>query len=1017
MRKLPLRATALILSFILTFGPAASASWAMGSKTHVGTTHLAEGVDYTRQYLWSATYSDLRTERYMEYTPSQLVQPVVSYGDYILSKSTLSSMAATLEAQGKRVIGGINGDYFVVSTGAPLGMVITDGVLRSSASYLHALGFDSDGNAFIGKPELSITATMNGRTLSISGGLNKVRSSTGGYVLYTEDFAATTNHTSPGIDVILVPNTDNLNQSVEVNPDATETENTPNTLIYTDVPIIGGRLSCTVEQVLHSTGSIAIPEGKLVLSIHGEGDQWLLSQLTSLQVGDTVDIDITASDARWETAVTAVGGLHKMVTNGQVEDKLDAGQAPRTAVGIRADGTIVFYTVDGRQSGYSVGASMEQVAKRLVELGCVEAVCMDGGGSTTLGATLPGQGGFSLLSSPSDGTERVISNAIFLVAEQTTPGTAQQLSLSPVDAILFPGSKLRLAAMATDQLGQTVTRYTNNQITYNVPTEGGIISNGILTAGSEAGSYTLEAVADGLTGTSQITIIPTPDRISLRNSETDSAVTALTVEPGQSVHLLVDAVYRNLPMDCQNADFTWGISDNIGTIDRFGNYTAGNRNGSGTITVSAGERTITIPVTVTGYIHTLQDFEGDFLDMGGSLTAQIEPEKRSAYIRFGKQSARLTYNVTDSQFAAVSIHLEPTEQDRYLSLWIYGDGSGNTLTAPFWPNNGTQSELTLAVLNFTGWKQITTLLPAGGGQILALKIKPTGTKSSGTLWLDQATISNQILTDTIAPDISLFLSETALQAEIVDNMDLALWDNQITVTYDGIALDFELDGTRLSAQLPESDGLSHRVTVTAADASGNINRTSIDIPATAEREKPFTDMDGHWASGAVTYLYDQGIVNGVTSNEGMVYLPNNAITRGEFAVMVFRWLGLDLSEYEDVVLPFADTDEIPGWMLNAVKAMYDLGYMQGSAGPGGLYANASTGITRAEAITLLHRIQAKGYAQAELTFDDTSDIPTWAADAVSTLVAQGAVGGNNNHFYPGNTITRAEMAKILSVLW
>ena len=1060
MRKLSFRATALILSLILTFGPAASASWAMGSKTHVGTTHLAEGIEYTRQYLWSATYSDLRTERYLEYTPNALVQPVVSYGSSILSKSTLSAMAAALEAEGKRVIGGINGDYFVVSTGAPLGMVVTDGVLRSSASYLYALGFDAEGNSFIGKPELSITATLNGHTLTV-GALNKVRSATGGYVLYTEDFASTTSHTSPGIDVILTPNTEKLNQSVDVDLDVTETE-TPvapspapaeetdgqepshiadssglteenldtllpeegtapveeiqDTLTYSAVPVIGGRISCTVEQVLHSEGSIAIPKGKLVLSIHSEGNRWLIDQLTALQSGDTVDIDITSPDPRWETAVTAVGGLYKMVTDGQVENGLDAGQAPRTAVGIRADGSTVFYTVDGRQSGYSVGASMTQVAKRLVELGCVEAVCMDGGGSTTIGATLPGQNSFSIVNSPSDGAERTVSNAIFLVAEQSEPGTAQQLSLSPVDAILFPGSKLRLSAMATDSLGQTVTRYTNSQVTYSVPAEGGTVANGVLTAGSEAGSYTLEATAGGLTGTSRITIIPTPDRISLRNSETDTAISALTAEPGQTVRLTVDAVYRNLPMDCQNADFTWGISGAIGTIDRFGNYTAGDRAGEGSITVSAGERTVTIPVTVTGTIRTLQDFEGDFVDMGGSPTAQIEPESRAAYVRFGRQSARLTYNIAANPYAAVSIHLVPGEQERYLSFWVYGDGLGNTLTAPFWRSDGTQSEITLAVVSFTGWKQVTARLPAGGGRILALKINPTGTASSGTIWLDQATVSDQILTDSAAPEISLTLTGSALSAELTDNMDTAFSEGQITVTYDGTALPFTVDGTTVSAQLPEADGLAHRVTVTAADASGNLNRSSAEIAA-MEQEFPFADTAEHWAAAPVTYLYDQGIITGVTSEEGLQFLPNNSITRGEFAVMVARWLRLDLSEYEDVALPFADADDIPTWTLPAVKAMYALGYMQGSAGSDGLYALAKAGITRAEAVTLLSRIQPKGYAQAELTFDDADSIPAWSAEAVSTLVAQGAVGGSNNHFYPGNTITRAEVAKILSVLW
>ena len=1080
MRKLSFRATALILSLILTLGPAASASWAMGSKTHEGTTHLAEGVDYTRQYLWSSTYSDLRTERYLEYTPNSVVQPTVAYGKYLLSTSTLSAMADALETNGKRVIGGINGDYFVLATGEPLGMVVTDGILRSSSSYHHALGFDAEGNAFIGKPELSITVTLNGQTFPVGGGLNKIRSETGGYVLYTSDFAATTKHTSPGIDIILVPNTDKLGQPVEAEPeieivaDFTEEEVTPppaespaptdtseqaseetesplpepssepsaepsdepsdepsgeptgeppeeapDPLIYTDVPVIGGRISCTVEKVLHSQHSIAVPKGKLVLSVHGKGPQWLIDQLASLQAGDTVDIDISSPDKRWNTAATAVGGLYKMITNGQVEEGLVDGQGPRTAVGIRADGTVVFYTVDGRQSGYSVGASMTQVAKRLVELGCVEAVCMDGGGSTTLGATLPGQSGFSVLSSPSDGVERSVSNAIFLVAQRTDPGTAQQLSLSPGDAILFPGSKLRLSAMATDALGQTVTRYTNNLVTYTVPTEGGTVSNGVLTAGSEPGSYTLEASVDGLTGTSRITIIPTPDRLSLRNAQTDATVTALNVAPGQQIRLLVDAVYRNLPMDCQNADFTWGISGSIGTIDRFGNYTAGNHNGEGTITVSAGARTLTIPVTVTGTIRTLQDFEGDFLDMGGSLTAQIEPENRAAYIRFGRQSAKLTYNLAESPFAAVSISLEAAQLERYLSLWVCGDGSGNTLTAPFLQSNGTQSELTLAVLDFTGWKQVTVRLPAGGGQILALQINSTGTAPFGTIWLDQVVISDLISPDHVAPEISLSLSlaGSTLLADLSDDLDAGFSDQQITATYDGIKLDFELDGTHLSAPLPESDGFAHRVTLAVTDSSGNISRASLDVAPTAQQDPPFADMDGHWASPHVVYLYNQGIINGVVEGETVLFLPNNAITRGEFAVMTARWLRLDLSAYEEIVLPFVDADDIPSWALSSVKAMYALGYMQGSAGSDGLYALARTGITRAEAVTLLSRTQVKGYAPADLSFDDTDSIPMWALESVSALVAQGAVGGNNNHFYPQNTITRAEVAKLLSTLW
>ena len=58
-------------------------------------------------------------------------------------------------------------------------------------------------------------------------------------------------------------------------------------------------------------------------------------------------------------------------------------------MGQRYDGSLIFYTIDGRKSGHSIGATMDQVARRLVELGCTTALCLDGGGSTTLAVTQP----------------------------------------------------------------------------------------------------------------------------------------------------------------------------------------------------------------------------------------------------------------------------------------------------------------------------------------------------------------------------------------------------------------------------------------------------------------------------------------------------------------------------------------------------------------------------------------------------------------------------------------------------
>ena len=200
-----LSAAGLALSLLL--GQAALASDALGHDLHTGTAVLSEGTTATRSYFWSDTYNDLRTERYVTYTPNEAVNPTVAYGDTVLTRATLSAMARTLEAEGKRVVGGTNGDFYVLTTGQPLGMVVTDGVVRSSSSYHSAIGFRSDGTAFVGTPNLYVSAVMLGERVTVFGGVNKVRqvrsADGGGLTLLTPDFGKTTQNTSPGVDVFL----------------------------------------------------------------------------------------------------------------------------------------------------------------------------------------------------------------------------------------------------------------------------------------------------------------------------------------------------------------------------------------------------------------------------------------------------------------------------------------------------------------------------------------------------------------------------------------------------------------------------------------------------------------------------------------------------------------------------------------------------------------------------------------------------------------------------------------------
>lgn len=83
--------------------------------------------------------------------------------------------------------------------------------------------------------------------------------------------------------------------------------------------------------------------------------------------------------------VYAVGGSHYLVKNERCcLTQEDTGYEPRSAVGIRKDGTVILLVIDGRQPGYSSGATNRETADVLLDLKAETGMNLDGGGSTNL---------------------------------------------------------------------------------------------------------------------------------------------------------------------------------------------------------------------------------------------------------------------------------------------------------------------------------------------------------------------------------------------------------------------------------------------------------------------------------------------------------------------------------------------------------------------------------------------------------------------------------------------------------
>ena len=159
----------LFLAFTLlcSLGLTAAASEAMGEDLTSKGTLLNQKTQLSTNVFWSTAYSDLRTENVVTYEPNADVTPIVTFGDSLTTRTTVTSAARALESQGYRVVAGINGDFFNTSNGLPIGILVSEGEVLSSDGGYYAMGFREDGSAVIGKPGQIGRASCRERVLRL----------------------------------------------------------------------------------------------------------------------------------------------------------------------------------------------------------------------------------------------------------------------------------------------------------------------------------------------------------------------------------------------------------------------------------------------------------------------------------------------------------------------------------------------------------------------------------------------------------------------------------------------------------------------------------------------------------------------------------------------------------------------------------------------------------------------------------------------------------------------------------
>ncbi len=865
MKLLKHKRLAAVIIAALVMLPQTALAGVLGTHISAIKSEIAQGTT-----LYTNAFSDVtvgkQTERYVEYVPNADVIPTLTNGWTVYGKRTLTAANDVLRQLGYNSAMGVNADFFSFQTGVPMSNTIIDGkVLTKDSSWMWGIGFREDGTAFTAKFPITTTASLDDGSYFTIECINKYRQPYALY-LFTDDFADNTHSPGKGTDIVLGSVSGDIR--------------------------LGGSITAVVEDISENDGSVPIPDGKMVLSVSADASDELKARLSSLAVGQRITLTTNAADSPelWNTAKYAVGCTGgKLITNGQL-DYEDESAAPRTAIGIKADGSVIFYTIDGRQRGYSYGVRKETLARRLLELGCVEAVNLDGGGSTTIGATLPGTADFKVINSPSDGGLRSCANFFFLLKLVEPTGIPYALVLDNYGTKLLSGASVNVSVISAYDTSYGPAAIPDGIEYYieddaNTPEGTGLNTNitpdGHLTVHGNGDVY-VAATNGTASGSTMVSSITTPDTISVYNADNGYEINELVLEPGASVSLGAESYWYGEKLVSDNSCYRWTIVNDgipVGTVEANGVFHASDISGAtGKLVINAGLCVTEIPIIIRegGAAAGSEDFPIiDGYVGAGNLQATVSNmpvKKENITVTIDAMQVDFDYN-PDRQLITYSFDYD--ESYHKIGIFVTAD---NGVSAMSFFDSGALSDLENSFSDTQEhWARdyisyLTSRKVVQGSleddNVILFKPDRNMTRTEFAIMLcNYLGINPNDYADVELP--------------FTDNADIQWWaENNVKAIYSlGI----------MKGQLNEY-GVSFNPTA-------NINRMEFAISLSrllpnGLASKPITAVDADsipfWAEDAMRVVCAQGIMTGYPDG---TLLPLRNVTRAEAAKMLFSIFG------------------------------------------------------------------------------------------------------------------------------
>ncbi len=382
---------------------------------------------------------------------------------------------------------------------------------------------------------------------------------------------------------------------------AADRVNEPLGFIMLDAEILFDPANCG-----YTYGSVGFPS---VLVINKDFDEDGNPRPSSIPKVEMPQIKSAADLDGWEDQVIPVSSGYILKDGKNQSSPSHTGPAPRSVVGIKPDGKVVIMVNDGRQSPYSSGMSMYELAEVMLDLGCTYAVNCDGGGTTTWVSQRPGEA-LKINNSPSDGAERSTTSGILFIS--TAPATDEFVHAQIATDYNYytPNSAVQFNVVPTNLVGDVVQMPADAVWQLSDDSFGTITNDGLFTSNGTIGQVSAQIVYNGeVMGEKEINVVWPTDFAF--------ASAAMTIPLGKTVPIELVATYNGPEsyVAIKEEDVTFVLSEtSLGTISGF-EFTSNSDETlevtTGTLTAEINDLTAVTTVTLGKGSEVIFDFEAD----------------------------------------------------------------------------------------------------------------------------------------------------------------------------------------------------------------------------------------------------------------------------------------------------------------------------------------------------------------------------------------------------------------------